>query len=338
MKMKSTLFCLAFALFTNICITVNAQVNQHDSLALVDLYNSTNGPNWKHHTNWLTSAPLSSWWGVTVTNARVTQIHLPANYLEGNIPSSLGHIVNLVELGLSTNRLSGSIPASLGNLINLQRLDFHYNQLSGDIPSSLGNLVNLQNLALDINQLTGSIPSSIGNLVNLEYVGLQYNELSGSIPSSIGNLVKLWGLFLDFNKLSGSIPSSIGNLINLGFAYISHNELSGSIPSSFGNLDLYKLDLSYNRLSGTISSSLGKLVNLHGNGFLNLSHNHYTFDAMEFIAQNFPNSIYYPQANIPIHQNGNTLSVSAGGTLSNNTYKWFKCDGPGTPPVLVATI
>ncbi len=433
MKMKSTLFCLAFALFTNICITVNAQVNQHDSLALVDLYNSTNGPNWKHHTNWLTSAPLSSWWGVTVTNARVTQIHLPANYLEGNIPSSLGHIVNLVELGLSTNRLSGSIPASLGNLINLQRLDFHYNQLSGDIPSSLGNLVNLQNLALDINQLTGSIPSSIGNLtnlqdlgliknklsgnipssignlVNLEYVGLQYNELSGSIPSSIGNLVKLWGLFLDFNKLSGSIPSSIGNLINLeylqashnklsgipssigkmvrlftlhlnnnelrgsipssignltrldelnlsfnhlsgsipssfgnlsnlGFAYLSHNELSGSIPSSFGNLDLYKLDLSYNRLSGTISSSLGKLVNLHGNGFLNLSHNHYTFDAMEFIAQNFPNSIYYPQANIPIHQNGNTLSVSAGGTLSNNTYKWFKCDGPGTPPVLVATI
>src|SRR6266540_528157 len=362
MKMKSTLFCLAFALFTNICITVNAQVNQHDSLALVDLYNSTNGPNWKHHTNWLTSAPLSSWWGVTVTNARVTQIHLPANYLEGNIPSSLGHIVNLVELGLSTNRLSGSIPASLGNLINLQRLDFHYNQLSGDIPSSLGNLVNLQNLALDINQLTGSIPSSIGNLtnlqdlgliknklsgnipssignlVNLEYVGLQYNELSGSIPSSIGNLVKLWGLFLDFNKLSGSIPSSFGNLSNLGFAYLSHNELSGSIPSSFGNLDLYKLDLSYNRLSGTISSSLGKLVNLHGNGFLNLSHNHYTFDAMEFIAQNFPNSIYYPQANIPIHQNGNTLSVSAGGTLSNNTYKWFKCDGPGTPPVLVATI
>ena len=58
---------------------------------------------------------------------------------------------------------------------------------------------------------------------------------------------------------------------------------------------------------------------------------------MELIARKrFPMLYMLRQANIPIHQNGNTLSVSAGGTLSNNTYKWFKCEETGS--ILVATI
>jgi hypothetical protein len=43
---------------------------------------------------------------------------------------------------------------------------------------------------------------------------------------------------------------------------------------------------------------------------------------MELIAQKFPSATYDRQAPIPLHVNGNTLSVSAGGTLrldlSNN--------------------
>ncbi len=73
MKTKSTLFCLVFALCANIN-TSHAQVNVQDSLALVDLYNSTNGPNWNNHTNWLTKNPVSTWYGVTIKNKRVTQI------------------------------------------------------------------------------------------------------------------------------------------------------------------------------------------------------------------------------------------------------------------------
>ena len=45
MKMKSLLSCFVFAVCANIH-TANAQVNIQDSLALVDLYNSTDGPNW----------------------------------------------------------------------------------------------------------------------------------------------------------------------------------------------------------------------------------------------------------------------------------------------------
>jgi hypothetical protein len=55
MKTKFTLFCLVFAFCTNTCISVYAQaVNNQDSLALVDLYNSTNGPQWNSDENWLT--------------------------------------------------------------------------------------------------------------------------------------------------------------------------------------------------------------------------------------------------------------------------------------------
>src|SRR6266496_2528453 len=394
MKTKSTLFCLVFALCVNIH-TAKAQVNVQDSLALVDLYNSTDGAHWVNNTNWLTSNPVSTWYGIiSVSNGRVIYINLetnnlagqlpssignlqklgtlrlPVNQLSGSIPSSIGNLVNLKRLNLYSNQLSGSIPSSIGNLANLQVLVLNGNQLNGAIPSSLGNLVNLQmldlgsnhlsdtipsslgnlqnltvlwlaynqlrgsippslgnlaslqNLAVHLNQLTGSIPSSLGKLANLRYLSLSFNQLSGSIPSSLGNLVNLFTLELSNNQLSGSIPSSLGNLVNLYYLYLNNNQLTGRIPSSLGNLErLGELHLNNNRLSGSIPSSLG---NLNPSLSLSLNGNHFTFDGMELIAQTFPNAIYDKQKRIPIHQNGNTLSVSAGGTLSNNTYKWYR--------------
>ena len=47
----------------------------------------------------------------------------------------------------------------------------------------------------------------------------------------------------------------------------------------------------------------------------------------------FPFAIYGNQALIPVHQHGNTLSVSAGGTLKNNTYKWFKVGQAGNTSI-----
>src|SRR6266536_2508277 len=348
MKTKSTLFCLVFALCANIN-TSHAQVNVQDSLALVDLYNSTNGPNWNNHTNWLTKSPVSTWYGIGVVNTRVTMIRLERNNLNGKIPSSIGNLVNLYNLYLNNNQLSGSIPSSLGNLVNLYDLYLSYNQLNGSIPSSVGNLVNLKNLYLHFNQLSGSIPSSLGNLANLRVLGLTGNQLSGRIPSSLGNLPYLYSLALANNQLSGSIPSSLGNFAFLDYLVLANNQLSGSIPSSLGNLvNLYTLELNNNQLSGSIPSSLGNLAYLYAlhldhnqlsggipSSFgklnpslsLSLNGNHFTFDGMQFVAQTFPNAIYAPQKLIPVHQNGNTLSVYAGGTLSNNTYTWFFKNG-----------
>src|SRR3954469_9100841 len=160
MKMKSIFYFVVLGLCVNV-IPAKAQVNVQDSLALVDLYNSTDGPHWKNQTNWLTSSPLEKWHGITVTNERVAQISLRYNNLAGNIPSTIGNLVNLTDFRLDHNELKGAIPSSFGNLVNLTILELGDNQLSGNIPASLGNLVNLLSFHLNNNQLSGSIPSSI---------------------------------------------------------------------------------------------------------------------------------------------------------------------------------
>jgi hypothetical protein len=103
---------------------------------LFDLYNSANGAGWNNNTNWLTG-PVKTWYGITVTGTRVTDINLYGNNLNGSIPSSIGNLVNLQGLWLGNNQLSGSIPSSIGNLVSLQYLVLSSNQLSGSIPSSI---------------------------------------------------------------------------------------------------------------------------------------------------------------------------------------------------------
>ena len=71
--MKKIFTCLASAI---ICVNIHnlfAQVNVQDSLALVDLYNSTGGPNWANQDNWL-AGTVSTWYGILVTEGRVIAI------------------------------------------------------------------------------------------------------------------------------------------------------------------------------------------------------------------------------------------------------------------------
>jgi len=234
-----------------------------DSLALVALYDSTDGANWTNNTNWLTG-PVSTWYGVTVSGNRVTQIDLKNNNLVGTIPSEIGNLTNLTNLSLFDNNLSGSIPTEIGNLINLTDLNFHGNNLSGSIPTEIGNLTNLTYLDLFINQLSGSVPIEIGNLTNLTVLYLFSNQLSGSIPTEIGNLTNLGNLDFHDNQLTGSIPTEIGNLINLIFLDFSSNQLAGSIPAEIGNLTYLEQGLSLwnNQLTGSIPTEIGNLTSL----------------------------------------------------------------------------
>jgi len=80
------------------------------------------------------------------------------------------------------------------------------------------------------------------------------------------------------------------------------------------------LELNNNKLSGDIPI----LTNADYLDSLNLSHNQFTFDGLEQLAQTFPFAKYNNQAILRPHINGNAISVSAGGTLSNNTYSWYK--------------
>ena len=120
--------------------TLKAQVDVNDSLALVALYNSTDGPHWSNHTNWLTSKPVSYWYGLKIKQNRVTEIRLQQNLLSGYIPHEIGNLTSVTYCYLFHNQLKGNLPAELGNLAQMISLDISYNQLSGNIPPELGSL------------------------------------------------------------------------------------------------------------------------------------------------------------------------------------------------------
>ena len=156
--MKNYTVLLLVVLISSLSIgmnqTVSAQVPQQDSLALVALYDGTDGANWTNNTNWLTG-PVSTWQGITVSNGRVTGINLNSNNLVGTIPPEIGTLTNLTRLNLFNNQLSGVIPTEIGTLTNLTQLNLPSNQLSGAIPTEIGNLTNLGSLNLSTNQLSG---------------------------------------------------------------------------------------------------------------------------------------------------------------------------------------
>ncbi len=352
--MKILLTGLAFFVCANISFTCLAQaVSAQDSLSLVDLYNSTNGPGWYNQANWLTG-PVTEWYGITVTNGKVTEVALSKNNLKGSLLPSIGNLQNLGFLYLDNNLLSGTIPAEIGNLSRLNYLTLSYNKLSGSIPPELGNLLKLYELFLDNNRLSGSIPDELGNLANLAFLYLNNNQLTGNIPASLGNLINLNVLWLNDNHIGGLIPDELANIVKLLELHLNNNQIRGNIPLTIGNLiKLRSLNLSNNNLGGTVTHEISKLKHLQslfldhnritGNiseaiGYLSLdsldiSYNNFTFEGMELIVKKFPFAIYNNQAVIPVHQNNNSLSVSSGGTLSNNTYKWFIIGQPDSATI-----
>jgi hypothetical protein len=80
---------------------VFADVSQAERDALVDLYNDTNGPQWRKSTNWLNGDPCSNTWFGVACNPSGT---------------------NVVLLRLSRNRLNGTLPSSLNDLESLDNL------------------------------------------------------------------------------------------------------------------------------------------------------------------------------------------------------------------------
>src|SRR5258708_2412460 len=138
--MKQILLPFLFSLlfFTHSLESAGQNAKLPDSLALIDLYNSTNGPGWLNHSNWLSPAPLSTWFGITMFNGdgSVNAVSLTANGLVGTLPVSLANLTILYSLDVSFNHLTGSIPATLltENRDLAYTYYFSHNQLSGGLP------------------------------------------------------------------------------------------------------------------------------------------------------------------------------------------------------------
>ena len=163
--MKTKILFFAVVLLFCLPKTTNAQVNVQDSLALIALYNSTDGPNWT--IPWPITFPIEYWSGISVINNRVVGLSVYGFGLSGNIPPEIGTLTELTQLSLGQNHLSGNIPVELFNLVNLESLILNENQLQGEIPHEIGNLINLQALSLHDNFLMGELPVELYQLTNL---------------------------------------------------------------------------------------------------------------------------------------------------------------------------
>lgn len=111
---------------------------------LTAFYRSAGGERWTRSANWLTSAPVADWYGVTVDDRGLpVALELADNGLQGSVAPELGHFISLRTLDLSGNALTGELPGELGRLNGLRVLDISDNELTGALPASFGELVEL---------------------------------------------------------------------------------------------------------------------------------------------------------------------------------------------------
>ena len=269
-----------------------------EKAALMDLYNSTDGPNWKNNNNWgLESCPCdpdNPWFGVTCDEqGRVTQLSMNNNRLTGPIPESIGNLTYLEVLGLTETcnftsyivngtclnpyGLNGEIPTSICQLQNLRVLWLDGNELTGEIPSCIGSMTELGSLNLGGNFLTGQIPPEIGNLNNLGSLRLQNNNLTGVLPPELGNMENISYMNIEYNyELGGTIPPELANNTKLRNLWLCCNNLQGEIPTELETLsDLQVLLLDRNNLTGAVPDWVGNLdkatvITLGGNQLTSL--------------------------------------------------------------------
>ncbi len=310
-----------------IILEVEGFVNPTDSLALVDVFDQTGGDDWIN--SWDLTQPVATWEGVTVLNNKIRELDLSSNNLTGNLPDvfDADFFSELRYLSFFDNYLEGQIPASIGQITTLTYLDLDKNNFEGSVPASFGNLVNLQSLWLSRNDLT-NLPDEIGNMSSLKTLYLNNNKFN-SLPETIGNLSELLVLNVSDNELL-NLPNSITNLSKLIEFYANRNYIS-TIPTNVQNLvDLRVFEINTNNLTGLPTGFL-QINNLIK---FRVSENKLEFDdLLPYSNQEYLLFDYAPQA--PINQEENILlalnspiSFTVQTQGNGNRYQWFRDNNP----------
>jgi len=270
-----------------------------DKYALLDLFETTSGRNWKVRLNWGTSRPLSCWFGVGVEvdmgdqKERVVSLNLIDNHLSGVFPNKLHLLSKLKSLHLSMNFLSGQIPQPLVRLIRTNKI---YTDLDVDAtaaaspyrrmdffssPSPSPGNIHEKSLkaSISLKQYFEDGPEDDYSISHVALMDMYHSmngprwinhsnwgsdqplgEWYGVTTSKSGAVIKL---ILPSNNLQGSIPNSICYLEHLCELDLRLNQLSGPIPDTLGNVTaLKRLHLHHNRLSSDIPEKIGLLTRL----------------------------------------------------------------------------
>jgi choice-of-anchor B domain-containing protein len=199
--MKKVLFLLILT-----SILFSQFTRQTDSLALVKLYQSTNGFLWTNNLNWLSEKPISDWHGVTLVNNRVLYLNLIANGLSGELPADIGNLTELTYLNLNSNNLFGSLPSSIGQLKKLNFLSISRNLISGELPVEIATIDSLRALYIydnlfsklgDLSSLKTNVFNAYDNVLSFDDIISNINVLSRYSPQ------KQYSLDLDTSYTEG---------------------------------------------------------------------------------------------------------------------------------------
>ena len=237
--------------------------SETDSLALVALYNSTNGSEW--NIPWDLASPVRDWYGVTLNEACcVAEINMAFsselsaideynNNLVGELPDEMSNLSSLEILRLSNNKISGDALSKISNLPELRNVNIAGNQVSGAIPSEVGSFPKLEEFFIYQNEITGEIPAEFGNLENLISVFCYSNQLEGEIPSELGNSESLILFSCSHNQLEGELPEELSNISTLEVFFADDNNITGEIPAEYASFQNLKLLSAWgNSLTGSI--------------------------------------------------------------------------------------
>ena len=224
-------------------VTVNQAAvelgHRADSLALVAIYNASDGANWAKN-KWELDKPIDTWSAVTVTDGRVTALKISTSGVitqEWTLPEEIGDLTELTDLRINSNKLTGDLPESLYGLTKLEKLYLQNDNLTGSLSSKIAQLTQLTELYVDRNaNMTGSIPAEIGSLKKLARLNISQSGIGGEIPAELGQCESLLQFMAFKTNLSGNLPD-IWDMPVLQTVMLHTNPgLTGPLPASLGKL------------------------------------------------------------------------------------------------------
>ncbi|MEG0468141.1 MAG: BACON domain-containing carbohydrate-binding protein, partial [Mucinivorans sp.] len=172
---------------------------------LMELYNATDGPNWKNNTNWGSNKPLNQWFGIrTNPSNQVTSIILRRNNLSGQIPESIYQLRELEIFSIYGSSSGKPIQLNLTPQIALwkkiQALSLSLVDFSV-IPREIYDLTSLISLSLSSQSQDKKtplpLPEKFENLQNLTTLNLFSVDFKNKFPAGILKLKQLKQLTVD---------------------------------------------------------------------------------------------------------------------------------------------
>lgn len=185
--------------------------------------------------------------------------------LGGEIPTTIGQLSVLGQLGLYNNAFTGGIPNELYGATRLNYINLQNNRLEGGLSISIEKLTNLEKIILFNNYFTGGLPFPQFGATKLKLLGVSNNGFSGTLPDSVSTMSHLQYMYLDGNEFGGLLPDNLGRMTDLSkftlcCFFVTMLCLSHLIRSLFFYLE--SLNLNDNKFSGTIPTVIGGLRSL----------------------------------------------------------------------------